>query len=106
MAYKMKTSVSGLCSPLQQSYEVGSKRHSRKLKKQGKTRGQLKDAGFTQESSHRSTKGTTFMGGAGFRDAYQAEDGSYKMHKAMSSKKVQRKIKKYDKTAKQLDEFY
>ena len=22
MAYKMKTSVSGLCSPLQQSYEV------------------------------------------------------------------------------------
>ena len=37
MAYKMKTSVSGLCSPLQQSYEVGSKRHSRKLKKQGLT---------------------------------------------------------------------
>ena len=37
MAYKMKTSVSGLCSPLQQSYEVGSKRHSRKLKKQGKS---------------------------------------------------------------------
>ena len=106
MPYKMKTSVSGLCSPLQQSYEVGSKRHSRKLKKQGKTRGQLKDSGWTQESSHRSTKGTTFMGtGPGH---YPANDGTgqYKMHKAMSSKKAQRKIKKYDKTAKQLDEFY
>jgi len=86
----MKTSVTGLCSPLQQSYEVGSKRHSRKLKKQGKTTGQLKDAGFTQASSHRSTKGTTFMGS----------------DKAKSSKKVQRKIKKHDKTAKQLEQFY
>ena len=104
MAYKMKTSVSGLCSPLQQSYEVGSKRHSRKLKKQSKTRGQLKDAGFEQMSNHRSVRGTMFMG-SGPRH-YQAEDGLYKQHKPMSSKKSTRKLKKYDKTAKQLDEFY
>ena len=104
MSYKMKTSVSGLCSPLQQSYEVGSKRHSRKLKKQAKTRGQLKDAGLEQVSSHRSVRGTTFMGSAPRH--YQTKDGYYKQHKPMSSNKLGRKIRKYDKTAKQLDEFY
>ena len=55
-------------------------------------------------SNHRSVRGTMFMG-SGPRH-YQAEDGLYKQHKPMSSKKSTRKIKKYDKTAKQLDEFY